>query len=295
MLNLGNVNIAKDIVNNEQKNVKTHTLSLYKDILFVLEKNNKLKKINGEFYADMDKEEFENILKEVGSISSYQTNKVKAFYLKNLFSSMGHDFTFNTFNTSEIVKDSNEFFTKEEVLNIIDSLINPQDQLIIYGLFFGLSIEELINIKEEDVDFKKNIIKLKDRTVEMDEDLKNIILSTLETDVYFKSGDITSTNSYYKFEDSPYILKVKPQKKQGYENHFKVAGIRSRIYSINNTFDNINISPKRLMTSGIMHRIHEQILAENLDVSNKTLEYLKQKYGYRFFTSEMRLNILSKY
>jgi len=52
---------------------------------------------------------------------------------------------------------NNKYFTINEIQNICDSLINPQDKFIIYGLFKGLygkAYSDLLELKIIDLDME---------------------------------------------------------------------------------------------------------------------------------------------
>ena len=54
-------------------------------------------------------------------------------------------------------------FSKQEIKSLFDSLNNPKHKLIlktIYGL--GLRVSELVNLKQEDIDFERKLIHIRD-------------------------------------------------------------------------------------------------------------------------------------
>lgn len=77
-----------------------------------------------------------------------------------------------------------DILTIEEIRNLIDSIANIKHKLIIKLIYeCGLRVSELINLKTEDINFNKNLIKVRlakgkrDRFVKLPESIKEELMS----------------------------------------------------------------------------------------------------------------------
>lgn len=113
---------------------------------------------------------------------------------------------------------------KEEINNIFDATLNIKHRLILMFLYYtGIRLDELVNLKWEDIDFKRDTIHLKvtkgskDRVLFLHEKLKNFIISfNLK-----KEGLIFISNLGKKYNKRTIQVIVK--------NTAKKAGIKKKV------------------------------------------------------------------
>ena len=106
------------------------------------------------------------------------------------------------------------YITKKELINACFKLDNPQDKFILYALYNGVAghnnMSDLLNLKVEDVDFKKHIIKLKDKTIKMDTEFEKITKEAIQQDYYYINRNSKFGREGFDLNmSSPYVLKVK--------------------------------------------------------------------------------------
>mgnify|MGYP003972117855 CR=1 FL=1 len=79
------------------------------------------------------------------------------------------------------------FFSKEELAQMVQQAFNHLKQVIVIATFTGLRINELLNLKWENIDFDKSVIKIiqsatfktknrRERIISMHPDLKEYLL-----------------------------------------------------------------------------------------------------------------------
>lgn len=164
-----------------------------------------------------------------------------------------------------LIDSSDRYFTKKEIQNICNLLINAQDKFIIYGLFCGICGKErkqLLEMKTDQIDLDKRIIRLEDKIIHMDDfmyDICNDILDPIYSGVYYKyikDENEGTTNSYYELNfDSEYVIKSKPYIKNnnGLEP-MKLAGINQRFHKLKE-ITGIDLSAKDLYRSGVIYNM----------------------------------------
>lgn len=222
------------------------------------------------------KKQFENNLDEIDRktlfnyiaanyVAEYKYYTVSTFikYLNVVLELYGND---NKFSVSDfgVTLESDGHVTKDEIISLVEALDNPQDQLILYGLFcgiYGKNAAELTNLKEDQIDFKNNTITLSDRVIPMDDMLKKIIIETINEDVYYIiDNNVTWNTSEIKLNmESEYIIKQRPSAKNGYgENPMSYNGFRTRVKNILN-FLGSDLNITSIVRSGHIYRMGLEI------------------------------------
>lgn len=166
---------------------------------------------------------------------------------------------------SNLIDSSDRYFTKKEIQNICNLLINAQDKFIIYGLFLGIcgkERKELLEMKTNQIDLENNMIKLEDKIIYIDDFMKDICIDILDpvySGVYYKyikDENEGTTNSYYELNfESEYVIKSKPYIKNnnGLEP-MKVAGINQRFHKLKEITE-IDLSAKDIYRSGVIYKM----------------------------------------
>lgn len=178
------------------------------------------------------------------------------------------------FDSNKVLKktDKQRYFTKEEIQDICDLFLNPQDKYIVYGLFsgiYGKAYSDLLELKVEDVDMINRTIATKSgKVIVMDDYLYDVIKDTLDPEdggYYLKTfadgNEGTSTEGYALKTDSEYVLRPKPYAKNnnGYDP-MKLNGIQTRLKKLSEASE-VKLSGLDLYRSGLMHQMH--LMEEN--------------------------------
>lgn len=196
-----------------------------------------------------------------------------------------HDRENKEFDIKEHVMDtSDRYFTKEEIQDICELFINPVDKFIVYGLFCGIDGKqrsELLNLKKDQVNFENGTITLSDRTIYMDEYMRNVLRDTLDPllgSVYYKYLDDevegSTSESYDLNFASEYVIKTKPYSKNNNgKNPMKLAGFNQRIKKLKEA-TGFNLVPRDLVRSGVMDKMHR--IKKTYWTQGEIQEFLKQ-------------------
>lgn len=107
--------------------------------------------------------------------------------------------------------DESKYFTKTQILDIINSLINAQDKLLIYMIFnkvLGKGFKDLLEIKVSDVAEDYSYINVNGNKILCDDIMKELVKDTIEQEVYV---NITRSRNvlYYDLNmHSEYLFKT---------------------------------------------------------------------------------------
>lgn len=158
-------------------------------------------------------------------------------------------------------------FTRGEVIDICDTLVNVQDKFIIYALFSGIKgnkYEDLLTLKLNDIDLKNKVIHTKSgQEIVIDSYLEDILTDMINfesfSNEYYKlnkSGKFEFNSSYNLNINSEYVVRVKPTKTNGNGlDHMSFQGLQTKLKSISSVLE-IDIQGNALYRSGIMHRMY---------------------------------------
>lgn len=159
-------------------------------------------------------------------------------------------------------------FTRKELMDMINALVNDIDKAVLLALFEGIvgkGYAELLNLKEKDlkeVEDDKYTATLEDadgsmRTINISKDLYDILLAAnKQTEYINKNGQSEGERwSTSDLEDSPYIFKKTTRGKQG--GKLDLFFINRKFTMFKEIFNAEFLKAKNIETSGIMHMAHE--------------------------------------
>ena len=156
------------------------------------------------------------------------------------------------------------YMKKDDLMGIINLLDSYQDKFILMAIFNGIAgkqLSELINLKMEQVDLNKGIIKLENRVVKMNDEFKKITELAMSQDKGLViTEDSLSLNVYeYDFNmKSEYVIKVRPYAKNNFGlNPMSYNGIRTRLYDIAN-YLGVDIIATAIEKSGYLDRMNRE-------------------------------------
>ena len=167
----------------------------------------------------------------------------------------------------QILEKKTDLFTKQEIIDICDSLVNAQDRFIVYALFSGIrgnKYEDLVKLQVKDINFEtKEILLPSGKIIKIDEYLEDILKDITDKEFgcyYYKlnrSGQY-DINSFYKFNmDSEYVLKVKPTVTNNHGLGFmSFQGLQTRLKGLSSVL-NIQILGVNVYRSGVISRMHD--------------------------------------
>lgn len=158
------------------------------------------------------------------------------------------------------VKKVKGYIRFEELKNAMRLLDNAQDRFILIAIYNGIAgksnMEDLLNLKVEDVDFINHKITLRDRVVVMDELLEKTLSEAIEqTTMYSELPTGHGTEEIELNMESPYVIKVRPRAMNlwGLEP-LKYSGFRVRFANIK-SITGIEVNASQLETSGMINEL----------------------------------------
>ena len=154
---------------------------------------------------------------------SYQAIMQEMYMINQVFEFIGSNkrLAITDFNKDMLKVNTNRFYTKEELQNVCESLINPQDKILLYGLFAGLrgvAYKELLELKVKDINL---ILEHKARVLNCLKKNKRI------------NGRSRSVGNYAKV--GSYVSNSKKHNKNAYDDFFayEICKRDSRIIPLN--------------------------------------------------------------
>ncbi|AZV43625.1 putative integrase, phage SPbeta [Peribacillus asahii] len=195
-----------------------------------------------------------------------------------------------------IDKDLKLLYSEEEIIEMEDKLINYQDKVVIRMLFEGVEgdgLSELLNLQEDDVDFEKGILHLKDdkkgeRTLEIkDEDkrcLEFIQKASGESYYHFKNGEGKGKNKGIELLENNYVVKSVRNRAINLERADKHL-IYRRLATVSKMLEYPYLNAKNIMKSGMLK------MAKDLYVRDGELEKVQlTEIAERFNATKVKIN-----
>ena len=204
-------------------------------------------------------------------------------YINEVLKFLGRDdLVLTVSDFQEDIGNKTDLFTKQEIIDICDTLANAQDKFIIYALFSGIrgnKYSDLVNLKVKDINFDTKEIKLPSgKIIIMDEYLEDILRDITDAEFgkyYYKlnRSGLYDINSFYKLNmDSEYVVKVKPTVTNGHGlGAFSFQGLQTRLKGISKVLG-INLLGVNIYRSGVISRMNE--IKEDW-IQSEILTYLK--------------------
>lgn len=189
---------------------------------------------------------------------------------------------------NECVKfNEDKYFTKPEVIDLCNSLTNYQDKFIIYALFSGIvgkNCDDLLSIKTKDIATDCSYIKVNGKVFFTDDTLKKYTRELIKEKVYIREtskGDFPVELNM----DNPYLIKLMPNKKNDALNKMPLSTLHGKLSKLTNLLleegFNVKLTVSSLYYSGIMFKMFEKEIDENVEWSIEKLDqYLKMNDYY---------------
>ena len=169
----------------------------------------------------IDKVGIENIDEEKikdFAIKNLKTINRSSFYdgfriLKEILDRKGikYDLKENELMQKCLYFDESKYFTKTQILDIINSLINAQDKLLIYMIFnkvLGKKFKDLLEIKVSDVAEDYSYINVNGNKILCDDIMKELVKDTIEQEVYVNTTRSRNVMYYDLNMNSEYLFKT---------------------------------------------------------------------------------------
>lgn len=173
-----------------------------------------------------------------------------------------------------------KYFNKIEYLEMLNEIADVSNKFIAYAFYWGLTVEELVNLKIGDLDFEKSKVQLiTGREIIVDTLFKELIIEANGQTQYFADGMQKEIKTKaYDYRVSDYIVKSCDKYISGIVSQ---RYITTRMRVIKEQMDNEYISNSSLYKNGMINYLKEQYDIRNIDVKTAFLKPINGKrYTY---------------
>lgn len=195
--------------------------------------------------------------------------------------------------------DESKYFTKTQILDIINSLINAQDKLLIYMIFnkvLGKGFKDLLEIKVSDVAEDYSYINVNRNKILCDDIMKELVKDTIEQEVYVNTTRARNVLYYDLNMHSEYLFKTLCNR---YTNNglepMKRGNLSGKLTVLTKELQhgglNVTLTATGIYQSGIIHDMFVlQVLDNIIWTIQNTKSYLDIN-GYNMNANELSLSI----
>lgn len=181
----------------------------------------------------------------------------------------------------------NYYFTKDQIFEMMDKLVNPSEKAVLLALFEGIKgngFSELLNLKENDIREKDGIYqaRLKSKTgetrvIEISEKLAQVLINTANRPDYVNKNGKSSGGHYEKvqFIESDKIFKKTKRGKQDGELDGLFVNRKFIVYK--EEFGFKHLKTKHITDSGMMHLAN--ILQKNGVLTTVELNQIAEQFN----------------
>lgn len=254
-----------------------------------------------------EKSDLFNIIKTCCDGSTYSSVFTKFSLLRKYLNYIGND-NINSISKNDLrelvtngAKESGKlrYISKSELTELISQLENYSDKCIVMlarnGVGIDFEAEDLINIKESDVDLNNKTIK----GSKIDDYTNYLVEKTLEEKEYISMGVYDKIIIYN--ENSEYLFKTRRVKATNDGvNHFRISGFRGRLQKIRQSVGDDRIILRNLILSYIIDEVIKYENANNIDLNqvelrkflNNEFNITKNIYDVHYMIKELKNNNL---
>jgi hypothetical protein len=201
---------------------------------------------------------------------------------------------------------SKKIFSPDDINELVNEIPQVEYKLYIYGIFCGLTIEDLIHLKMSDYNNETNELKLySGRIINPDKLLYNLMWQTDSMEYFDKDGTGSCLEGRYKFRymyvKTEYVFKAAGSKTTNYDYISKNVYNKGIRY-IQRYFNNKNITYVNIHKSGLINFIKEKYESEGITIqeaftkkkNERDYEYESktQEYIYEFGEKKMTVRML---
>lgn len=254
----------------------------------------------GKEFENFTVDDFNKFVKTKLIKGSAKSTNVKVSLLKRYTEHIGCDFIQLDYEAvrnmvddclkEKRIEDENElrYVSMDELSIATNRLTNDIDVAIVYLLRYGISgkrFTELINLKTKDIDFENKVIKLKNRKVEIDDGMCEILKYAIKQSEYYVIKDldkeIPKAESYELNMNSDYLIKPKPRSDNDFGlSSYKDNGLIGRLFRIMQELG-IGISSINLLQSHATDEIIKYEEELGREISTKECSDYLRKIGSR--------------
>ena len=270
---------------NKEDFLRTLNPSTAKTLKGVLLKVDRFEKLIGKSVYDFNLAEVNELIENEFTYKSVATVRTGISYIKKYINyCIEHNLT--TLNPFEIITDysqyvnksamENKYLTYQDVREIEEKLANFNDRCMLELLFNGLKPDELVNLKETDIDFAEKSIVATDKKDNVrkifgcsDRCFELLKLTISQQSYYLNNGTAQSRKDPNKilrnglgvrtlrFPESVFVFKIAGGKK--IDTPMEQKGLQARVRVIREWVGNPYITVTNLYHSGILHEAYSMM------------------------------------
>ena len=292
---------------NKEDFLNTLNPSTAKTLKGVLLKVDKFEKLIGKSVYDFNLAEVNELIENEFSYKSVATVRTGISYIKKYINyCIEHNLT--TLNPFEIITDysqyvnknamENKYLTYQEVREIEEKLVNFNDRCMLELLFNGLKPDELINLKETDIDFKEKSIVATDKKENVrkifgcSERCFELLKLTISQQAYYLNNGTAQSRKdptkilknglgvrTLRFPESSYVFKTAGSKK--IDTPMEQKGLQARVRVIREWVGNPYITVTNLYHSGILHEAYSMMKEKGVkELDRYEVAQIAGKFNY---------------
>lgn len=199
-----------------------------------------------------------------------------------------------------LAKSKLDFYTREQLLELLEHFANPMDRFLFLALFEGIdgkSHSELFNMRAEHLEEKneKYYVTLYDTErgistpdYEISKELYDLALLSESTNTYV---GFVKNSTTFDLQKTDFIMRKRVTSKITNDDRVKYNFIANNMKFYKEILGNDNLKLNYIIQSGIMHYLYELIKDQENDVKIVTkqhLEMISDKFRYgTYFHSEL--------
>ena len=292
---------------NKEDFLTTLNPSTAKTVKGVLLKVDKFESTINKSVYDFNLEEVNELIENEFSHKSIASVRSSVSYVKKYINyCIEHNLT--ALNPFEIITDysqyvdknamQNKYLTYQDVKDIEERLVNFNDRCMLELLFNGLKPDELIALKETDIDFEEKSIVATDKKGNVrkifgcsDRCFELLKLTISQRAYYLNNGSSQSRKDPNKtlhnglgvrtlaFPESVYIFKTAGSKK--IDTPMEQKGLQARVRVIREWVNNPYITVTNLYHSGILHEAYSIMKQQKIrELDRYTVAQIADKFNY---------------
>lgn len=257
---------------------------------------------------EMNQDELEQVLfmfkaENLNTIEAYA--RVISSYLnwsvENNYSRINHLAFFKPEDFSQFMQEE-EYINNKNMLRIESLIQNYQDAVIPRLIFEGVSgksFSELTNLKNEDVDFKNNILHLTEtiddthvikRTLQVSTHAMEMIKGAMKQDIYYKkNGESQGRGAFLRLADSEYVLRGAVTNNRLPDNRMDFSGIHRKLRMLENSLGLPAFTAKFIQRSGVIQAVSDMMEGDEITtgILNVVADRFKIKsvYGLKSYVT----------
>lgn len=172
----------------------------------------------------------------------------------------------------------NRYFNKTQLLIYLKKIYAPENKFIVYSFFLGITEEELVNIKESDVNKEDMCVYLfTGRTLTVDRLWMNLMELTHTQEYYDSDGKLNSSNrriDLYFYNKSEYVLKYTIRNDN---KPLASTVITTRMRTIKKQTENEYLSVRNIQVNGLVNYIKDKYYEQGITLESAITDKYNQR------------------